>query len=80
MRRKLEEEVDNVERVLLYIAQTVEMKELYGREHPQRVAKVALDIGELFDLDEKSLTDLKMGPSPIRFRCRKYSSTLSAWT
>jgi len=59
--RKLEEEVDNVERVLLYIAQTVEMKELYGREHPQRVAKVALDIGELFDLDEKSLTDLKMG-------------------
>ena len=61
MVRRLEEEVDNVEKVLLYIAQTVEMKELYGREHPQRVAKVALDIGELFDLDEKSLTDLKMG-------------------
>lgn len=59
--RKLEEEVDNVERALLHIAQTVEMKELYGREHPQRVAKVALDIGELFDLDAKSLTDLKMG-------------------
>jgi len=59
--RNLEEEVRNAKKVLLQVAQTIEMKEGYPREHPQRVAKVATDIGQLLELERDDILSLQTG-------------------
>jgi putative two-component system response regulator len=57
----LSEEVKNTEKTLLSLAQLVEMRDAYTSEHIQKVASIALRIGEALNLEERELQDLRMG-------------------
>ena len=54
-------EVKSTEKTLLSLAQLVEMRDAYTSEHIQKVASIALRIGEALNIDERELQNLRMG-------------------
>jgi len=59
--KRLSVEIKNTEETLLSLAQFVEMRDAYTSEHIQKVASIALRIGEALNLEERELQNLRLG-------------------